>query len=133
MTTAEADAPAIFADAREMHAAALDRLDAGDIRAAAEQAWCATWRATDALILARTGEVPPSPSLPDTDFAIRSLSFSDPALWPLRARYATCAELLHGDCFQLGLCEPLDDTERLIRQTADYIADAERLAREGDR
>ena len=126
MTTAEADAPAIFADAREMHAAALDRLDAGDIRAAAEQAWCATWRATDALILARTGEVPRSER--DTNFAIRTLSVSDPALWPLRARYSTCAELLHGECFYTGQCEPVEDTERLIRQTADYIADAERLA-----
>ena len=27
-----------------------------------------------------------------------------------------------------GLCEPIDDTERRIRQTADYIDDAERLA-----
>ena len=126
MTTAAADAPAIFADARELHEAALGLLDAGDIRDAAEQAWCATWRATDALILARTGELPSSE--PDTDFAIRSLSVSDRALWRLTARYAMYAELLHGDCFQVGLCEPLDDTEHLIRQTADYIADAERLA-----
>ena len=126
MTTAEADAPAIFADARELHAAALERLDAGDIREAAEQAWCATWRSTDALILARTGELPTS--LRDTDFAIASLSVSDPALEPLTNRYATCAELLHGECFYTGQCEPLDDTERLIRRTADYIAEAERLA-----
>ena len=126
MTTAAADAPAIFADARELHEAALDLLDAGDIRDAAEQAWCAAWRATDALILARIGELPSS--LADTDFSIRSLSVSDPALRALKARYSTYAELLHGDCFQVGLCEPLDDTERLIRRTADYIAEAERLA-----
>ena len=35
---------------------------------------------------------------------------------------------LHGDCFYLRLCEPLADTESRIRETADYIDDAERLA-----
>ena len=47
--------PAIFADARSLHVEALQLLEAGDIRDAAEKAWCATKRATDALILARTG------------------------------------------------------------------------------
>lgn len=50
--------PAIFADARAVHADALQLLEAGDIRNAAEKAWCATKRATDALILARTGTEP---------------------------------------------------------------------------
>ena len=34
----------------------------------------------------------------------------------------------HGECFYNGLCDPLEDTERRIRRTADYIDDAERLA-----
>ena len=42
----------IFEDARFMHRSALERLDAQDIRDAADKAWCATKRATDALILA---------------------------------------------------------------------------------
>ena len=37
------------------------------------------------------------------------------------------AGALHGDCFYLGLCEPLNDTESRIRETTDYINDAERL------
>ena len=45
---------AIFADVRQVHAQALERLEQGDVRDAAEKAWCATKRATDALILART-------------------------------------------------------------------------------
>ncbi|CAI8057257.1 hypothetical protein GBAR_LOCUS31210 [Geodia barretti] len=45
-------------DAREVHDQALERLRQGDIRDAAEKAWCATKRATDALILALTGEEP---------------------------------------------------------------------------
>ena len=48
----------IFADARAMQAQALQRLEQGDVRDAAEKAWCATKRATDALVLARTGEEP---------------------------------------------------------------------------
>ena len=46
---------AIFADARAVHADALRLLESGDIRDAAEKAWCAAKRATDGLILARTG------------------------------------------------------------------------------
>ena len=55
MATTMTDA---FADAHLMHTAALQRLSEGDIRDAAEKAWCAAKRATDALILARTGEEP---------------------------------------------------------------------------
>jgi hypothetical protein len=39
-----------------MYVAALERLDPMDIRDASEKAWCAAKRATDALIVARTGE-----------------------------------------------------------------------------
>lgn len=48
----------LFADARDMYDQAIERLDHGDIRDAAEQAWRATRRATDGLILARAGEEP---------------------------------------------------------------------------
>ena len=43
----------LFADARNVHAQAIERLQNGDIRDAAEKAWCSTKRATDALIIAR--------------------------------------------------------------------------------
>ena len=45
----------LFVDARLVQAQAVERLEAGDLRDAAEKAWCAAKRATDALILARTG------------------------------------------------------------------------------
>ena len=48
----------IFRDARELQASAAERLDQGDIRGAAEKAWGAAKRATDALILAGTGREP---------------------------------------------------------------------------
>ena len=48
----------IFADAHGMYDDSLERWDAGDIRDAAEKAWCATLSATNALILANTGVEP---------------------------------------------------------------------------
>ncbi|CAI8049737.1 hypothetical protein GBAR_LOCUS27382 [Geodia barretti] len=117
---------AIFADARAVHADALRLLDAGDIRDAAEKAWCAAKRATDALILARTDEEPQISS--DTARGLVRLATEDQVFRALRRRYHSRQSTLHGDCFYLGLCEPVDDTERRIRRTADYINDAERLA-----
>ena len=43
-------------------------------------------------------------------------------------RYYTRQEQLHGKCFYNGPCDPLDETERRIQKTSDYIDDAERLA-----
>ncbi len=116
----------IFSDARAVHADALRLLEAGDIRDAAEKAWCATKRATDALILARTGTEPEISS--DTTRGLARLSTEDRAVRPLRSRYFSRQSELHGACFYLGACEPADEVERRIRDTADYIADAETLA-----
>ena len=118
--------PAIFADARAVHADALRMLEAGDIRDAAEKAWCATKRATDALILARTGIEPEISS--ETTRGLATLAADDRAYRLLRRRYHSRQSALHGACFYLGDCEPLTEVERRIRQTADYIRDAARLA-----
>ena len=116
----------IFADARAVHFDALRLLASGDIRDAAEKAWCATKRATDALILARTGvEVEQSPA---TTSGILRLESEDRAVSSLARRYFSRQGRLHGACFYLGVCEPADEVERRIRQTADYIHDAENLA-----
>ena len=117
---------ALFADARALHDTALARLDAGDIRDAAEKAWCATKRAADGLIVARTGHVPAES--PDTTRELRHLSGADERIRPSMSHYYAAREALHGHCFYLGFCDPVDDTERLIHETIDYIADAERLA-----
>ena len=116
----------IFADARVLHADALDMLHQGKIRNAAEKAWGATKRATDALILARTGELPATTAL--TSQGIRQLARENAAIAPLVGRYYTRIGQLHGECFYNGMCEPRDDTERRIRETDDYIRDAEGLA-----
>ena len=126
MTTVDTDAAGVFADAHRMYDSALDRIAAGDIRDAAEKAWCAAKRATDALILARTGSLPPRS--PDTSRGLRRLAESDPNTQTLHDRYFARQALLHGECFYTGLCDPIDATERLIRETIDFIRDAERLA-----
>ena len=121
-----ARAAEIFADARDMHAAALERLAADDIRDASDKAWCATKRACDALILSRTGEEPEA--TPETRRAMQKLAAEDRRVNRLMPRYYTRMAHLHGECFYLGFCDPLDETERRIRETADLINDIEALA-----
>ena len=114
----------IFQDAHEVHASALQKLAEGDIRDAAEKAWCATKRATDALILARTGEEPPTTAM--TTEGLLGLARGSADFETLVGRYFTRISYLHGTCFYNGMCGP--DTERRIRETANYIQDAENLA-----
>ena len=116
----------IFADARDVHQQALGRLAAGDIRDAAEKAWCATMRATDALILERTGRLPETSS--ETSLELRRLIVADSTARALRGRYYAHQRILHGDCFYSGLCDPVEDTVSLIREAVQYVDDAEQLA-----
>ena len=127
MTTTSAYPTPIFADARRMHSAALQRLAAGDMRDAAEKAWCAAKRAVDALVLAHTGKLPPKS--PDTTRALQSMAAADPSIRNLRARYFERQASLHGNCFYTGWCEPIEDIELLIHETEGFIGDAEALAR----
>ena len=118
----------IFTDARGLQADALEMLALGKIRNAAEKAWGATKRATDGLVLARTGEEPEMTA--ETAHGLIRLQGQDDSIRQARlvARYYTRQGSLHGLCFYMGRCDPLDETERRIRETADYIDDAERLA-----
>ena len=125
MTTVETNAARIFADARLMRDAALKRMAAGDIRDAVEKAWCATVRATEALVLVRTGQESGTSTMAGR--RLQALVAADPSLWDLRTRYSDRQATLHGECFYHDYCQPVV-TERLIRETSDYIRDAERLA-----
>ena len=92
------------------------------------KAWGATTRAMDALVLARTGDEPERTAQTSTEPRHLEGLDGDVRQTRLVARYYTRQGGLHGDCFYLGLCEPLSETERRIRETAEYIDDAERLA-----
>lgn len=126
MTTTETNPDLIFANARLMHTATLDRMAAGDIRNAAEKAWCATLRATEALVLAHTGQPPTTSTAAGR--RLRFLAETDSSLENLSLRYSHRQAVLHGECFYHEYCQPVV-TERLIRETPDYIRDAESLVR----
>ena len=117
---------AIFQDVRVLYADALEELEYGKLRDSAEKAWGATKRATDALILARTGELPEFTS--NTSQELVRLANQLDGGENLVSRYYVQIGRLHGDCFYKGLCDPIEDTERRIMETIDYIQDAERLA-----
>ena len=116
----------IFADARTLYADAVEMLEQGKIRNAAEKAWGATKRATDAMILARTGTEPRTSGR--TFRSIRELRRQDSDVFQLSVRYGERQNVLHGKCFYDGMCEPEDELVRDIRDTLDYIQDAEALA-----
>ena len=78
------------------------------------------------MILTRTG-VEPEQS-PATSGGLNALASQDPAVRTLVGRYYSRQSQLHGECFYLGLCDPVPETERRIRETAGYIDDAETLA-----
>lgn len=107
-----------------MHRSAIERLDALDVRDAADKAWCATKRATDALILSRTGEEPRTTAM--TSDGLDALARRDGRVRILVGRYYSRVSQLHGQCFYDGRCGS-PDTERRIRETSEYIADAESL------
>ena len=117
----------IFADARSLYDDALEMLAQDRIRNAAEKAWGATRRATDALILARTGELPQTTAV--TSRTIRSLGLQSSRIEDLVGRYYIRIGQLHGECFYNGNCDA-GDTESRIRDTVQYIQDAEALAHE---
>ena len=114
----------LFADARAVHAQAIERFGEGDIRDAAEKAWCATRSATDAVILARTGEEPSTTSATTNNLDALARHYAETR--QLQGRYYSRIHNLHGQCFYAGFCN--DQTERRIRETSAYIDDAEALA-----
>ena len=124
--TMTADVARIFEDARLMHSAALTLMNAGDIRDAAEKAWCATKRAADGMIAARTGREPTSSS--DTSGSLRRIAEDSPEIAEFRLEYRERLGDLHGDCFYYGLCDPVENIIRMIRETEGFIAEAVRLA-----
>ena len=81
------------------------------------------------MILARTGEEPATTAL--TSEGLRRLASQSADVEGLVGRYYTRIGFLHGECFYNGMCEPVEDTERRIRETDDYIRDAQSLAETG--
>ena len=116
----------LFADARELYDDALEMVAQDRLRNAAEKAWVATKRATDALILARTGEEPRTSG--QTALGLRRLRRADPTLEGIRVRYGSRQYYLHGRACYDGILEPKEDLIADIHETVGYIRDAEEMA-----
>ena len=121
-------AAAIFADARVLYADALEMLESGKLRNAAEKAWGATKRATDALIIACGAPEPRTTR--QTALGLRTLAKDSAAFSLLKTRYNELARELHGRAFYDGICEPEDALIQRIISTEAYIRDAEDLAQQ---
>lgn len=117
---------AIFQDAQVLDTDALEELERSKPRNSAEKARGATRRATGVLILAQIGELPEFTSNTSQE-PVRLANRLDGGE-SLVNRYYVRTGRLQGDCFYEGLCDPIEDAERRIRETIDYIQDAERLA-----
>ena len=116
----------LFADARELYADALEQVAAGKLRNAAEKAWGATKRATDALIVARTGQEPGTSR--HTRRGLDILRRTDPEFAPLWQTYEESQKFLHGRCFYRGEWDTDAEVLYQIHSTLDYIQAAARLA-----
>ena len=110
-------------DARHSHARAIERLQHGHTREAAGLAWVATRRATDTLITVRTGETPATIALAVSK--LDELARRDTQIKRLVSGYRSRYSQLGRVCFYDGICN--SQTEMLIRETEDYITDAESL------
>ena len=114
----------LFRDAEELYRKAVAEIEK-DIRDAAEKAWAATLKSTDAFILARTGEKPIRSDV--TTDRLHELALEDSEVEALIGRYHTRSDFLHGRCFYTGVCPP-EPVKRRIIETKEYIEDVKKLA-----
>jgi len=112
----------IIADAENLLTKAIEEMDV-NLRDAAEKAWGATVRATDALILSRYDETPKS--MRDRRERLGELILSEPGLDKLGLweRLHSRESSLHVSCFYDGECKPADVIKRKISETKNYIED----------
>ena len=120
------DVQALFNDARDLHQSALKVAEEGDLRDAAEKAWCAVNRATTALVLARADARPERS--PQVTHGLTGLADDDFRLRDLADAYFVYQGLLHGTYFYDGKLDSPPTVTSQIRRVADYIQEAERWA-----
>lgn len=118
----------LFEDAENLYQEALKELEAGRLRKAAENAWGATAKATDALLQARAkveivrglGRTRELYELTRKDPEVKALNFA--------REYNERILHLHGNCFYEGIYEiPGVDLKGLIIATGEYIQNAKKL------
>jgi len=116
----------LFKDAENLYQEALKELEEGRIRKAAENAWGATAKATDALLYARA-KVEIVRGLGRTR-EIYKLAEKDSEVGALVKEYNDRILHLHGNCFYEGICKiPGIDLEKLIVETGRYIENTKKI------
>ncbi len=120
------DVQALFDDAKNLHQSALKIAEEGDLRDAAEKAWCAVNRATTALVLARTDARPDrSPQVTD---GLAYLADDDFRLVDLTNAYFAYQGRLHGRYFYDGKLDSPSTVISEINRVGNYIQEAARWA-----
>ena len=119
----------LLKDAESLYQEALKELESGRIRKAAENAWGATAKATDALLLTRAkfevvrglGRTRELYKLALKDEEVKELN--------LVKEYNDRMLHLHGNCFYEGIFEiPGIDVKKLIVETISYIENVRKLS-----
>jgi len=120
---------ALLRDAERLYQEALRELEAGKVRKAAENAWGATAKATDALLYVRAkvevvrglGRTRELYKLAKADQEVRELE--------LTKEYNNRILHLHGNCFYEGIYEiPGVNLKELIVETGKYIENVKKLS-----
>lgn len=116
----------LIRDAEDLLRKAIDEIPV-NLRNAAEKAWAATVRSSDALVLAKTGIKPTMPF--ERRRELEAICLKEPEAEKVKIcdRYGSRETYLHGMCFYEGKCEPPEAVERRIRETRDLIEDIKRL------
>ena len=117
-------AEAAFADAWDQYSSAVERFEAGDIRDACGKAWNATRAATRAAALAH-GEDPQTTN--HISGWIRRVGRNREGFEQMPPMFSERARFLHQEACYDGFIDN-DDIPVLIRETAGYIRQAQRLA-----
>ena len=116
----------IISNAEDLLTKAIEEMDE-NLRDAAEKAWGAALRVTNALILARYDETPKS--MRDRREKLGELILREPELDKLGLweRLHSRESSLHVSCFYDGECKPADVIKKKISETKNYIEDIKAL------
>ena len=117
----------LFEEARLMKNAALTLMRTGDIREAAGKAAEAMTLAVGGMLVARTGQKETTPGW--ISWGFKRIGDSPEIETFRKAYYWNSGALLEG-CYEYGDCSPIEEIIKVIRETDQFIADAERLTGE---
>ena len=115
----------LFEEARLMKNAALTLMHTGDIREAAGKAAESMTLAVGGMLVARTGQKETTSGWISWGFKKIGDSLE---IETIREAYFWNSGVLLEGCYENGDCSPIEEIIKVIRETDQFIQDAERLA-----